>query len=134
MILVWMDSTAQAMIPSKMENESMSSLFHHPFSMLEPPSMALVTKGTDNQEMLSLENASIVLVGKLSYCDAHKLPLTLLSVTHSSNSEHHQTRRPCILKKIMKEDEPIKFDSDFIINGVKHSRGSRALLQFKGNQ
>lgn len=36
---------------------------------------------------------------------------------------------------IMEEDdEPMDFDADFIVDGVKNSRGGKAVLRFKGNQ
>lgn len=105
------------------------------FSMLEPPSVR--DDNTENWEIVS-EDSSIVLVENKSFCDAARsgehAPSTITRPTIPSLNKHSTSKPRATLKKIIKDEESMDFDSDFIMKGVKNSRGGKASLQFKGNQ
>jgi hypothetical protein len=97
------------------------------FSLLESPTVT--EDSTAKWEMVS-EDCCAVTVQKKSYCDAVKCGC---SPPILPKLRHHRTDRRRSRRKTEEEDS-VAFDSDFIMEGVKGSRGGKATLQFKGNQ
>jgi len=83
-----------------------------------------------------LSEASSKAPVRKSYCHALKFGRAApASSTHRTQSSHRQ-RKPSGKQSYPKtiKEEPTPIDSDFIMEGIKGSRGGKASLHFKGNQ
>lgn len=91
---------------------------------------------TDSWEVVSTDGPAVLVEAKAkSYCDAVRLgnaPPATMPTIH--RLKKHPKRAPRTLRTIPEDDEPVDFDSEFIMEGVKNSCGGKASLRFKGNQ
>jgi hypothetical protein len=103
------------------------------FSLLEVSSTT--DDGMSNWEMVSEDNSSVLDGQKKSYREALRCgdapSMTTLPKLKPKGGQSQNSRS---LKKITEEEPSEDFDSSFIMEGVKKSRGGKAALQFKGNQ
>lgn len=103
------------------------------FSLLEVPSTT--DDGTSNWEVVSEDHSTVMDEQKKSYGEAlHCGNAPSMMTLPKFKPNGGQTRNSRNVKKISEEEPSEDFDSSFVMEGVKKSRGGKAALQFKGNQ